>query len=141
LLIVFNLMTILKFINSVCVINHSCRAIHAEVYNRAGCATLFGLINKCFSKRVARDSKECCDSGNSDCYTGTRDDALYWMDCDTDSRKEKGVGQAVVACAACNIIVYDEGLIAVEPEKQPGQTIAVYACKNMNNANKNKRCA
>ncbi|CAF2505184.1 unnamed protein product [Rotaria sp. Silwood2] len=134
-------MTILKCINSVCVINRSCRAIHAEVYNRDGCATLFGLVNKCFSKKVPHDSKECCDSHNHDCYTGTANDALYWIDCDTDSRKTKGFGQAVVACAACNIIVYNEGLIAVEPENKPGQTIAVYACKNMDNANKNKRCA
>ncbi|CAF4354625.1 unnamed protein product, partial [Rotaria sp. Silwood2] len=52
-----------------------------------------------------------------------------------------GFGEAVVACAKCNIIVDDEGLITVEPESKPGQTIAVYACKNMDNANKNKRCA
>ncbi|CAF2822087.1 unnamed protein product [Rotaria sp. Silwood2] len=134
-------MILLTFTNSVCVINRSCRAIHAEVYDRKSCGQLFGLINKCFSKKVPRDSKQCCDSENSDCYTGTTDDALYWMDCDTDSRKEEGVGQAVVACAKCNIIVYDEGLITVEPESKPGQTIAVYACKNMDNANKNKRCA
>ncbi|CAF1459988.1 unnamed protein product, partial [Didymodactylos carnosus] len=86
----------------------SCRAVYAGIYDRDKCSGIFGT-NSCFGKRVKSDSKECCDAGNKDCRYGTVEDSLCWIDYDTDSRgKEKGVGQAVVACALCNFIISNE---------------------------------
>ncbi len=113
--------------SGVCVNNFSSRAIHAEVYQRDKCGGLFG--NPCFSKRVNKNSKECCDAGNADCRTGTSNDALYWIDCDTDARKSQGFGQAVVACSNCDINVDDSGMIVVIEANAQKNTRAVYACK------------
>lgn len=114
--------------NGVCVNNHSKRAIHAETFERSKCGGIFG--NPCFSKRVNKDSKECCDSTNSDCWGGlSADDALYWIDRDTDSRDRQGYGQTVVACSACDITVYDDGSIVVTEEKGDKRMRAIQACK------------
>ena len=106
----------------VCVNNRSCRAIHAELYERRG--------GKTFSKEVKANSTECCDAGNKDCWTGKNaDNALFWIDCDTKKRNKKGFGQTVVACSFCEISVYDNGLIVVNDEKEPKRTRAVFSCK------------
>ena len=125
------LMTILllNIISGVCVNNLSCRAIHTEIYKREDCAGIFG-INSCFSKRVNTNSRECCDAGNKDCWrAGTsEDDALYWIDCDTDAHN--GIaGQTVVACADCDIDVYDSGMIVVKEAGGAQRTRATLACK------------
>ena len=113
----------------VCVNNLSCRAIHAELYRRTDCTGFFGT-NSCFSKRVNTNSKECCDAGNQDCWrtSPSADDALYWIDCDTDAHTQ-GFGQTVVACANCEINVYDNGMIVVNEEGGSKKTRAVYSCK------------
>ena len=120
----------IDLISGVCVNNLSPRAIHAEIYRRGDCAGLFG-INYCFSKRVPKNSKECCDSKNKDCWRSgsSADDALYWIDCDTDKRTKQGYGQTVVACATCVITITDSGLIVVTDEKGEQRTRAMQACK------------
>ena len=116
--------------NAVCVYNHRSRAIHAELYRRDDCAGLFG-INSCFSKRVEKNSRQCCDAGNADCWrSGTSaDDALYWIDCDTDAHS-RGAGQTVVACADCDITVSDDGLIVVTEAGGAKRTRAMQSCKS-----------
>ena len=120
----------MKMTNAVCVNNLRSRAIHAELYRRDDCAGLFG-INSCFSKRVEKNSKQCCDAGNQDCWrTGSSaDDALYWIDCDTDAHT-KGAGQTVVACADCDITVSDNGLIVVTEAGGAKRTRAMQSCKS-----------
>ena len=121
---------LISIATGVCVNNLSCRAIHAEIYRRGDCAGLFG-INSCFSKKVNTNSKECCDSKNKDCWRSgsSADDALYWIDCDTDKRTKQGYGQTVVACATCVITITDSGLIVVTDEKGEQRTRAMQACK------------
>ena len=120
---------LVNLISAVCVDNQSSRAIHAEIYQRDKCGGLFG--NPCFSKRVDKKSKQCCDAGNKDCWRSgsSSDDALYWIDCDTDKRTKQGFGQTVVACAACTITVSDNGLIVVTEEGGDKRTRAMQACK------------
>ena len=106
----------------VCINNRSCRAIHAELYERKG--------HKGFSKQVKENSTECCDAGDKNCWAGaSADDALYWIDCDTKKRTKKDVRQTVVACSSCEISVYDNGLIVVNEEKEPKRTRAIFSCK------------
>ena len=113
----------------VCVNNLSCRAIHGELYRRDDFSGTFGT-NSCFSKRVNTNSKECCDAGDKDCWrtSPSGDDALYWIDCDTD-RHSKGAGQITIACADCDINVYDNGMIVVYEAGGSKKTRATLACK------------
>ena len=128
-ILVLSLMIIVELLMDltigVCVNNQSCRAAHAEVYDRSG-----GLFVRSFSKRINANSKECCDSKNPDCRYGTADDALFWVDCDTDKKKESS-GQVVVACSKCEINISDDGIITVTEEDEPKRTRAVYLCKDM----------
>lgn len=118
----------ISIVSGVCVNNYSCRAAHAETFERSKCGGLFG--NPCFSKRVDKNSTQCCDAGNSDCWGGlSADDSLFWIDCDTDSRNQQGFGQSVVACSACDISVYDDGSIVVTEEQGEKRMRAIQACK------------
>ena len=119
---------LISFTTSVCVNNYSCRAIHAETFKRSECGGLFG--NPCFSKRADINKTECCDAGNSDCWGGLNaKDSLYWIDCDTDSRNQQGFGQTIAACSACDITVYDNGMIVVTEEQGEQKTLGVFTCK------------
>lgn len=92
--------SLINLVGGVCVNNLSSRGIHAEIYQRTKCGGLFG--NSCFSKRVNKKSRECCDAGNEDCWWS----GLSSVDCDTDKRTKQGFGQTAVACAKCEINIY-----------------------------------
>ena len=127
--IIIAIVGLISIASGVCVNNLSCRAIHGELYRRTDCNGIFGT-NSCFSKRVNTNSRECCDAKNKDCWrtSPSADDALYWIDCDTDAHS-RGAGQTIIACADCDINVYDNGMIVVNEAGGSKKTRAVYSCK------------
>lgn len=106
-----------------CVYNKGCVAAHAELFQRD---TLNG-----FSKKVKAGERECCNPNSSGCVKGSKNDLLLWIDCDTDSRKEKGFGQGVVACGECDINILEAGMIQVVMAvgEDKGKVLSIYACK------------
>ncbi|UJR08797.1 hypothetical protein I4U23_013053 [Adineta vaga] len=117
---------LINITNGVCVNNDSCRSVHVELYNRGNCKS-------CFSKKVGKNSKQCCDAGNKDCWRDSKEDSLFWVDCDTDKRKKKGIGQTIVACTNCEINFYDSGLIVVAEDSGSKRTLTtlVKTCHNI----------
>lgn len=121
-MVILNLLT-KNVIHSICVNNHSCREVFAEIYRRNECASLIGT-NKCFSKRVAAGASECCNGKDPACWTHSKEHSLYLINCDA---KNKQSGQTIVACSHCGINIYDNGLIVIE-KSEPEQTTAIYSC-------------
>jgi len=123
-LVVLSMALIVSFVKGYCVYNKGCRAAHAELYDRDQ-----GWFSDEFSKKVNVDGKECCNPGpDTGCIRGTDEDAMLWIDCDTDSRSEKGFGQAIIACADCDVTINDNGMIVVS-EVAGGKTRSIYSCK------------
>ena len=128
LILIVIIVCILQTVHNYCVHNKGCKAAHAELNERNQ-----GIFSNEFSKRVSVGTAECCHPDkDTGCVRGSKEDLLLWIDCDTDSRKEKNYGQTIVACGACNITIRDNGMITVD--ETSGKTRAVYACKGIDAA-------
>ena len=122
---VVSLLFVLTNVASFCVKNKGCKSAHAELLDRDTHFT-----SNEFSKTVNVGQTECCDPASKGCKADygrrqdTDDNLLLWVDCDT----ERNSGQAIVACANCNVTIRESGIILVQTASD-GRTLATYTCK------------